>query len=267
MTCALCRPGQVAPEPPPPLGAPVDPWISTSGNVAHPNAPLGGGGTGAFRSANALGSNTDPFGGLPNPQAPAARTLDPTLLDDKAEQLADPPQLPAPVVSADSTSTVNGVNVTILKDVTGVKGITGAVTSLDMDAGTIPAIEFDDKTTKVTKITDPLPVISAKIGTRYNGDPNGRSAYGRGTTIDDKSKGNTSLGFHESCHRKDHVDFIKANALPKFGGKVGQTQKEFTDAGDVYEAAVEAYQKKSDQNSLASTDEVGNPTKSKFDSP
>jgi hypothetical protein len=192
--------------------------------------------------------------------------LAPDVLNDKAEQLEQPAQQPAPVVAADQKKTVNGIEVTIKADQKGVAGITGAATSFGLDPGTTPGVETDDKK-RVTKILGPSPVITATIQTRYgtSSSPDGKSAYGRGTTDDDKKKGNTSLGFHESCHRQDHLDYLKANPLPKFGGKVGMTEDEWNQAVDKYNQAVEDYAKKSDQNTLALTDEVGNPTKSQYD--
>ncbi len=35
--------------------------------------------------------------------------------------------------------------------------------------------------------------------------PEQLSGYGRGTTLDDIRNGDSTLGFHESCHRRDYV--------------------------------------------------------------
>lgn len=50
------------------------PWINSSGEIAHPDSPRGGGGPGGFASPVPLG--TEPFpAGLPDPQSPAGRTV------------------------------------------------------------------------------------------------------------------------------------------------------------------------------------------------
>lgn len=263
----MSRGGQLAPESPSPLDAVKDPWVSSSGqDVAHPNAARGGGGPGDYKTARPLGLANDPFETFPHPNSPDARKIDPTLIGDKAEELAEGDPQPAPVVSADTTKTINGISVTIKKDATGGSG-TGAKTSLSMDAGEKPDADTDEKGEKVTKVTGAKPKITATIQTTFatGASPNGKSGYGRGTTDDDKKKGNVTLGFHESCHRQDHQDYIKNHTLPTFGGHAGQTVKEYNDAYDAYVEAVGTYQAASDTNSFNVTDEVGNPTKTQFD--
>lgn len=259
------RPGEMVPRSPDPLGPVADPWVSVGGDVAHPNSPRGGGGPGDSRIPGPLGVTNDPFETLPHPLAPAARDIDPILLEDKAEELDQVSQNPAPVVSKDVTKTINGISVKILADQSGVSGVSGGQTSIQMSAGDQPDVETDSKG-KVSKILGKMPVITAEIGTAYGpgADPNGTSAYGRGTTDADKKKGDTSLGFHESCHRQDHQDYIQNHTLPKFDGKVGMTEQEWKDAYDKYEKAVGTYQGASDSNSFTLTDEVGNPTKSAY---
>ena len=61
-------------------------WLNADGDVAHPDAPTGGGGLGHFRSAGIL--HADPFhDGLPHPDAPVARTLDPLAVWKWEEEL------------------------------------------------------------------------------------------------------------------------------------------------------------------------------------
>src|SRR5262249_24470622 len=119
---------------------------------------------------------------------------------------------------------------------------------------------------KVLSIDTPLPVITVSIRTRYNSSssPTGKSAYGRGTTDQDKKDRNTSLGFHESCHRQDYLDFLKKTPLPKFTGRVGMTIAQWEKAVDDYNKAVLSYQDKGDAFTEQNTDEVGDPTKSNF---
>jgi hypothetical protein len=54
--------------------------------------------------------------------------------------------------------------------------------------------------------------VQTKYGPEVKATDN--SAYGRGTTDDDKKNGNTSVGFHESCHRENYLEYIKAHPVP-----------------------------------------------------
>jgi hypothetical protein len=261
-----CR-GETAQETHTPFNQVADPWVSSGGNdVAHPNSARGGGGPGDSKAARPLGLTTDPFDTFPHPSSPDSKKIDPNLIGDKAEELGEVDPQPPPVVATDQTKTINGVAVTIKKDATGGSG-TGAKTSLSMDAGEKPGADTDEAGKKITKVTGPAPKITASIQTTYasGASPSGKSAYGRGTTDDDKKKGNVTLGFHESCHRQDHQDYIKNHALPVFGGKAGQSVDDYNAAYDTYVEAVATYQGASDTNSFNVTDEVGNPTKSQFD--
>jgi hypothetical protein len=140
----------------------------------------------------------------------------------------------------------------------------GAGTTAQFDA-TAPEAEFDRG--RVTKI-EGEPRITLTIRTRYGSsvDPSDTSAYGRGTTCEDKKNGDTSVGFHEWCHRQDAIDFLndqQNHPLPQFKGKVGMTEAEYQKAKDDFEDAVEGnYQKASDDYSIQKTDEVGCPKKS-----
>lgn len=246
----------------------IDPWVGADGVVAHPDAPVGGGGPGVFRSPSLLGNEGDLRDSVPHPLAPAARYLDQEPLNDKAEELQDAqqPQKPAPVVTKEEKKTVNGVQLTIKADENNASGVKAAETKMPVTTTDPPEAIIDNATNKVIKIEGAAPVISAIIQTRYGSgtSPDGKSAYGRGTTDDDKKNGNTSLGFHESCHRQDFQDFLKNNAPPKFKGKVGMTKDEYAKALEEYSDAVNDYQDKASEFSGKQTDEVGNPPKSKY---
>jgi hypothetical protein len=83
------------------------------------------------------------------------------------------------------------------------------------------------------------------------------SAYGRGTTKEDEAAGNTTLGFHESCHRADYLTFLKTKAMPTFGGKVGQTEQQYSAAITALSNAIAKYFTDMDRDSFVRTDEVG----------
>jgi hypothetical protein len=112
----------------------------------------------------------------------------------------------------------------------------------------------------VNKISGPVQIKGiVRIQTAYSpkADPADRSAYGRGTTPEDERTGNTSLGFHESCHRNDYVKYLKANTFPTFSGKVGMTEQQYKQAQTTFVNSMSAYFKKMEEYSLRQTDEVG----------
>lgn len=102
-------------------------------------------------------------------------------------------------------------------------------------------------------------VFTCVIRTQYGPDAKAAqlSAYGRGTTTDDESAGNTSLGFHESCHRDDLLEYLKTYPLPTYKGKVGQTVAEFNGANQTFAREFAAYFDKMRKFSDNRTDEVG----------
>jgi len=62
-----------------------------------------------------------------------------------------------------------------------------------------------------------------------------RSQYGRGTTREDRENGDVTLGFHESCHRRDYVAFLTGHALPELKVETGMTIRR-------YDAAVSRFE-------------------------
>jgi len=93
-------------------------------------------------------------------------------------------------------------------------------------------------------------------------DKKGNSAYGRGTTAEDKKAGNTSLEFHESCHIEDLKKYLDSHPLPEFTGKEGMTVDEFKAEVAKYDEALKKYWEAAGQASEQSTDCVG--TKASF---
>lgn len=119
----------------------------------------------------------------------------------------------------------------------------------------------------VKKILGPVKVTGTIfIKTAYGRDQNStfKSEYGRGTTKDDESEGNTSLGFHESCHRNDYIKYLETMARPTFGGKVGTTNQDYIKATKKYMKDLEKYLDDMEKYSEKRTDGVGY-TKSEYD--
>jgi hypothetical protein len=90
-----------------------------------------------------------------------------------------------------------------------------------------------------------------------DGKATDRSDYGRGTTKQDESAGNTSLGFHESCHQADFLAYLKNTALPEFTGRVDMTVADFKAAQQEFGDAINRFFTDMDEESFKKTDEVG----------
>jgi hypothetical protein len=119
----------------------------------------------------------------------------------------------------------------------------------------------------VTKITAPLSVKGViTVHTRYGtgATANQASGYGRGTTDEDILAGNTSLGFHESCHHVDLLGYLAAHALPTFTGKVDMDLETFKQAGTDFRGQMDSYFTAMQRQSEKNTDEVGY-TKTQFE--
>lgn len=160
-------------------------------------------------------------------------------------------------VAKDGTFPLNGITVTIQPDLTVDELESAAKTNYDPKYGTAG---FSFEGDKVTAFT-PVPPVTVSIQTLYRKDakPGDASAYGRGTTAEDKKAGNTTLRFHESQHGKDFLDYLGANPPPVFAGKVGMKTADFKAAQQRYLDAMKAYFKKMEAQSEIKTDCVGTP--------
>ena len=93
--------------------------------------------------------------------------------------------------------------------------------------------------------------IQTRFGT---GKPDDDSAYGRGTTPGDIAAGNVTLGFHESCHRKDMISYLTNTPLPAFTGKPKMNTDEANAAVAKYQEDCLAYFAAGRAGSVAATD-------------
>jgi hypothetical protein len=163
------------------------------------------------------------------------RQIDPLQQEPETQtEQKDPP--PTPV----GKQKAGGVTVTILADGTTTDSKIVGRTRIKPSAW---APGYESSGSKITKITGAA-TLTWTIQTIYgpNGKATLRSGYGRGTTPDDKASGNTSLGFHESCHREDFLNYLKAHPSPTtFRGKVGMTVSDFKKAQSEFIAAVDTY--------------------------
>jgi hypothetical protein len=265
-------------------------WIGRDGEVAPPKAPAGGGGTGGFRSNNFLGKDVEADPLLPHPDSPAARyiALDASEKADIAQQLDAPAGTPPPakkkpnappttktgttnVFKEDTTELDINVDVEVQADGTGGTNATGAATDYDATGvkGVSPSYGWEEKNKKqiINKVVGKVQIKgTVTVQTTYGTDakPEQLSAYGRGTTAADEANGDTTLGFHESCHRADYFTYFSNNALPTFTGAVGDEVAAFKKAQTDFTKAVKDYFDKVKPYSFNNTDEVGY-KKSDFD--
>jgi len=160
------------------------------------------------------------------------------------------------------------IHAQVLGDVTD-NGITGGITkyeSVPTTGRTIisstPGYEWKPtgRLKVISKVKGPAEIKAIiKIQTSYGSKskPEHLSAYGKGTTPEDKRTGNSSLGFHEACHRNDFLEYLKIKPLPTFSGKVGMTLQQYTKAAESFISAVDKYFSDMDKYSKRKTDEVG----------
>ncbi len=240
-------------------------WHGWKGKLAHPDSPLGGGGPGLFREARPLGGDggsetaKDSEFVPPHPDAPIP------LQGNETPATTGAKAKPAPTQNANETA----VELLKKKDA-----------FLDVEVKyQIMADEIDSSINGAeTKFAIPYPEFSPpdepnqgdpgtmtwkttiEIRTKYESDEMRGffSCYGRGTTPEDRKAGDITVGFHESCHRNDFVDYLKNNALPALPKlKTGMTKNEFTVEQNKFTVEYNKYEPAMKTRSDTNTDEVG----------
>jgi hypothetical protein len=247
------------------------------GGIAPPDSFRGGGGPGSFGNG-ILGREAPDAGSPRHHQAPSRRfhlasagpdagVQTQALPADAGSGSANPPPLvekdtSIPIAMLHPNKTVNlKLQGTILADkhdddTAGTSAHTALHTEKDLELG---AHYANDDAKTITRITPskgatepglPTVVLTFSIQTIYqkDADPAGPSAYGRGTVKDtDKKNGDTTLGFHESCHRKDlqqyakmFRDFVAKHPFPEFKGKVGMSLEDFRQTKDKFLAPADS---------------------------
>ena len=241
--------------------------------TVDPNAPAGGGGPGYFREPFSLNEDGSPSLSIAHPKGPSARLWVAQAKTPSEGTGTTPTKVKAPPVTKPSTSDVKkesnkemdiDVKVKILADRKSSKlRKKAAKTSFNFKKLTYnyPNVDLDRKTKTITKIKSkyifkgyiPIQTLYGKKAKAKD-----KSVYGRGTTKADKSSGNITLGFHESCHRQDYLDYLKDNPLPKFKKiKIGDSKADYLDAIQDFKDKLEQYRKDMNAESVKNTDEVG----------
>ncbi len=236
-------------------------WTGWSQRVAHPEAPLGGGGPGSFLPAVPLNPNQD--SDLPNPWQPGPLGTDPPAIPLDTPK---PPNAP-PVTNPQALGTIKEVQnqfvdykieAEIVADGSG--GVTtGAKTRFSRVSSSSPG--YDSAGGKITKFNGKFTFKGTiTIQTKYAADSNANtlSCYGRGTTDADVKNRDITLGFHESCHRDDYQAFLKANDLPDPPDmSIGMKSSDYDRAVADFSKALNKYWADMEADSVQKTDEVG----------
>lgn len=260
--------------------APVRPenyplWHSWKGDKhVHPNASDGAGGPGNFGSHQPLTLShtvTAADQARLHPSSPAP------LGDEDELKSTGAKAKPAPVVTKDQAA------VKILKEKT-------AYVEIDVEyqikADSVDST-IDDPADTTLNDNWPDPVFTAptagkagsmtwkgtiEIKTKYKTaktkdpeDPkkevptaSGYSCYGRGTKVNDRTAGNITLGFHESCHRADYAKDLNKDYLPVSPElNKDTTLQEFNDEKKRFLREVNEWRQAIIEDSDQNTDEVG----------
>lgn len=106
------------------------------------------------------------------------------------------------------------INVTVQQDTTSSSGNeTSVKTNFE---GQFKWIEVGGKITQLEKDNSSFNPTSldVEINTKYQDDPDASSAYGKGTTQEDKAEKTTTLRVHEGQHGTDYINYLTNNPLP-----------------------------------------------------
>jgi len=114
--------------------------------------------------------------------------------------------------------TVGNIRVTVMSDTFGnSENATGPTTNFGASYGWSTKNGVVDKLTMKAGSTD-VPINPTSFGvtirTKYNGNPNDTSAYGKGTTEDDKRNKTTTLRVHEGQHGADFIEYLRSHPFP-----------------------------------------------------
>jgi hypothetical protein len=261
------------------------PWVSREGDVVHPDAPAGSGGLGRFRTAGALGADGNDSFDVRHPRAPSVR-FETLSGEEKAEVLdggvkvTEPVRNPPPVTVTEKftlkASAKPRVKITAQAEVVadGKKpnpvGDAGAQTVLNPAGVTAKKPQYALPPGAPDPAPDSQPITgvvgdiviegTATIQVKYGDDskPTAPAAWGRGTTPDDVTKKDTTVGFHESCHLADYKTYLKTTAIDvPLGIFTAKTIAEWDTAAAAIDAALNDHFKACADASRAKTDEVG----------
>jgi hypothetical protein len=247
---------------------------SASTPTIDPNAPAGGGGPGFFREPFSLNEDGSPSLSIAHRKGPATKLwvaqakTTPVSVSTKPK----PTKPKKPPVTKPSTSVVIkksnkdvdiDIKIKILADTTSNK-LPAKTAATDFKFKNFnykyPKYALDPNTQKIAKFTTKFIfkgtiIIQTLYGSKAKATD--LSVYGRGTTTADKASGKVTLGFHESCHRQDYLNYPTTHPIPLFKMNIGDTPAEYNNAKKEFEKKLKQYPKDMKAESTKNTDEVG----------
>ena len=241
----------------------------------HPDARAGAGGAGNFRDANSFLNDDSSSGTLRHARGAAARLLSvPTAAtplnagSGGSSKKANPPpktkKLSKVLLTKNDKYVDFKIRVRVLADVQNAPKVasTNAQTRVVLTGGLDRykgPHSYVGGNGNVSRTTAKMKIHGAYIiKTKYGSAAKAKepSIYGRGTTKADIANGDTTLGFHESIHREEFLDYLTKNPFPEFKGKIGMSESDFDDAFQDFRDELQKYH--DDLNALGPlVDEVG----------
>lgn len=212
----------------------------------HPDARASAGGTGYFRDMNPVLGDDVLSGTIRHARSPSSRlsiahtSVALASAGAHAGKAKKPPSTKTltKIIANESRAEVNiDVRVRVLPDNQNDRSIAAgsAKTRIMISRGlqSIAALSWDTRNGKVSGLSAKLVVRGVyEVQTSYGrkSKPTDPSRYGRGTTVKDKGAGDVTLGFHESCHREEFLDYLLNTPFPQFSGRIGMSESNFVDA-------------------------------------
>ena len=250
-------------------------WTATNQSGAvHPESPSGGGGPGAFRGCQPLTTHTvsasDPFPDHPSSPRPLGHgePLATTGAKPKPAPVVTADQSPVEILKENQNFVTIDLKYQIMKDV-----VDGSISSPGQTTlnDNWPDPVFEAPTPGKPGTMKWVGTIEIRTKYKFNeiehpqdptkkvATPDGFSCYGRGTTTQDRAKGDITLGFHESCHRADYASSLTSLVgFPLSPELTDQTTaQQFAEEKKTFMEAVTVWRQSIIKDSDKQTDEVG----------
>jgi hypothetical protein len=229
-------------------------WTGWDSHVAHPDAPLGGGGPGNVSRFPQGRESRD----LPDPWSPGGRGTVELAQADAPRPPNLPPATEPRVVGTFRSASSAFYDVAVTAEVVADgHGLPTRTTFSQVDYS-MPGTEatpkgrilsFDGKFTWKGAIT---------IKTYFGDLPRTLACYGRGTTAQDIRNGDITLGFHEHCHQNAFIRYLQQHPLPSPPPMAINMKLAAYEAGcSAFEAAIQRYWENMTSVSNAEVDDVG----------